>query len=239
MPGGRGNPVTQRRARHDNQMPAHNLASPHFGRGWWAPRIQGGRANNRAPRQNSEPQTTRPNHNYIRHGAQSSRSRRSYRQSHSNPRNRRSSTTSTVRHQRSYTAPSRPNNGSRALYRDIYSPKPHSKVRALISEGSLLSRKVQDFLKEIEFILLSDPEEMDWDHTDQKEVVSDGAPRKEWEHIKPEVKNPFDKETRQSLQTKLPVRLKTTDGPAESNFGGGLPESRIPDEVAMFSTGSL
>ncbi|MCJ1437369.1 hypothetical protein MMC27_006756 [Xylographa pallens] len=110
------------------------------------------------------------------------------------------------------TALSRLNDGSRASYRDIHHPKYHNMIRDLISQGSQLTQTLQDFLRDIEFMLKSDSEEMDWDHTDQKEVVRDGTSREEWEAIKPEVKNPFDRLMVEKVQITLTMHERMDEG---------------------------
>ncbi|MCJ1382810.1 hypothetical protein MMC17_005923 [Xylographa soralifera] len=216
----------QRRLQHEYQMPANDIAPSRGGHGRWTPHSQQGRGHNRPPRRNSMPQINHLNRNSVSRGTHSSWSRYPYRQSHSFLPNRRNSTTSIPHNHRPYTAPSRPNDGSRAFFRDIHNPKYHSKIQALISEGSLLSQKLQDFLKDIEFVLKSDPEEMDWDHTSQKELVSDGIPREEWEDIRPEVKNPFDRLT---VQRTLTIHERR-DESHEPDAGTGVEESGSPEE---------
>ena len=110
-------------------------------------------------------------------------------------------------------------------------------VRDLISQGSLLSQTLQDFFKDIEFMLKSDSEEMDWHHTSQKEVVTDGASREEWEEIKPEVKNPFDRmmvQAGQTVQAVLTMHEKWDEGQEEADAGSRIEETKSPAEGAVF-----
>ncbi|MCJ1420299.1 hypothetical protein MMC32_006656 [Xylographa parallela] len=119
-------------------------------------------------------------------------------------------------------------------------------IRDLISQGSLLSQTLQDFFKDIEFMLKSDSEEMDWHHTSQKEVVTDGASREEWEEIKPEVKNPFDRmmvqarqtvqavQAVQTVQTVLTMHEKWDEGQEEADAGSRIEETKSPAEGAVF-----
>ncbi|MCJ1321144.1 hypothetical protein MMC15_006488 [Xylographa vitiligo] len=214
MPGRGGGSRAQRRLQHENQTSANDMAASHSGYGRWNSHPRGGRANNRASGRNSISQTNRLNHNST----------------HLLSSHRRNSTANTVHNRRPYTAPSRLNDGSRVLFRDIHNPKYHNRIRALISEGSLLSQKLQEFLKDIEFVLKSDPEEMDWDHTSQKEVVSDATSKEEWQDIKPEAKNPFNRLTLQTPRTTLTMRERRDESQGETGAGHGVEEPESPVE---------
>jgi len=207
-------------------MTENNTAPDRGGHDRWTSRHQRGRAYDRTTRRNSTPPSTRSNHSPIRRSSNPSRTSYPYRQSHSSPPNRHNSTTNTPHYHCRYAAPSHPNDLSSSFVRDIYHPKYHNKIRCLISEGSQLSQQLQEFLKDVENVLKSDPEEMDWDHTSQKEVVSDGRIRVEaWEEIGPEVKNPFE---RVVLEAKLTVCEKRDHGQEEGDARNGVEESESP-----------
>ncbi|MCJ1394933.1 capsule-associated protein CAP1 [Xylographa bjoerkii] len=213
----------QRQLQQEDDMPENDTVPTRRGHDRWIPRHQRGRAYDGPPRRNTIPQTNRLNHNPVNRSNHSTRSSYLPRQSHSFPPNRRNSTTNTPYIHRPYTAPSHSNSSSDP-FRDIHNPRYHNRIRALISEGSLLSRKLQDFLKDIEFVLKSDPEEMDWDHTSPKEIVTDGKVREEdWEEIGPEVKNPFDGLV---LKTTLTMRERRNVGQEGVDARSGAEESQ-------------
>lgn len=78
-----------------------------------------------------------------------------------------------------------------APLRDISNPKHHACIQKIVSDASLLSTQLQDFLKGLADFLKPDREEMDWETTNAKEIVTVASEEVMKPSIKPVVWQDF------------------------------------------------